>query len=72
MWVCPWREARGLSREQSKLKADKKKAGENKGNQEGLNPQQRAERCVPPNPERPTPNPIYPAPPPITIPLQVQ
>lgn len=38
--------ARGLSREQSKAKNDKKNAGGNKGNTEGLTPQQRAERCV--------------------------
>ena len=38
--------ARGLSREQSKEKNMKKQAGQNKGNQEGLTPAQRAERYV--------------------------
>lgn len=38
--------ARGLSREQSLAKNQKKAAGLNKGNQESLTPSQRAERCV--------------------------
>ena len=38
--------ARGLSREQSKAKNDKKNAAGNKGNTENLSAAQRAERCV--------------------------